>query len=145
MSRWTYLIPRIIILILILTAIWLGRDSLIQKLLIREAQNITGAQVEIAQIHSSISNNKLFFKDLKIADPRNPMKNLVQADMAYVQVDPEHLLRRRLVIKQGRTSELIFGAPRTASGALPEVPSNSNIASTNSSTPKRASSAPTSR
>ncbi len=65
MSRWTYLIPRIVILSLILAAIWLGRDPLIQRLLIREAQNITGAQVEIAQVQSSLSNGKLFFKDLK--------------------------------------------------------------------------------
>ncbi len=121
MSRWTYLIPRIVILSLILAAIWLGRDPLIQRLLIREAQNITGAQVEIAQVQSSLSNGKLFFKDLKIADPRNPMKNLVQADMAYVQLNPEQLLRRQFVIEQGQTSELIFGAPRTDSGALPET------------------------
>ncbi len=43
MSRWSYLLPRIVILALIAAAVWIGRDPLIQRLLVREAQNITGA------------------------------------------------------------------------------------------------------
>ena len=120
MSRWSYLIPRIIITGLLLTAIWLGRDPLIRGLMISQVQNSIGAKAEIGQVRSSFSNGKLFLEGLKIADPRDPMRNLIQADLAYLNFDLDHLLRREFVIDGGETSQVMFGVPRTDSGAIDE-------------------------
>ena len=46
------------------------------------------------------------------------MQNLVQADMAYVQINRKNLIDRQFVIETGSTSKLRFGTPRTESGAI---------------------------
>jgi uncharacterized protein (TIGR03545 family) len=118
MKNWTYLIPRMIMLGLIFTGVWLGKDPLIRYTLIHKTQAITGAKVEIAQLRSTLAEGKLFLNNIKIADPREPMSNLVQADMAHLSLNVASLWRHQFVIEDGQTSKLIFGAPRTESGAI---------------------------
>jgi uncharacterized protein (TIGR03545 family) len=130
MIRWSYLIPRVLILILIVLAIWMGADPLIRLALIKSGENSIGAKVEIAQVRSSLTTGMVYLKDLRIADPRNPMMNLVQAEMAYIKLDPRHLLKHELVIESGKTSLLQFGTPRTDSGALERTPVNAPVIDT---------------
>jgi len=40
--------------------------------------------------------------------------------MAYIELDTKSLLNGQLVIERGQTSQAVFGAPRTNSGALDE-------------------------
>lgn len=130
MIRWSYLIPRLLILSLIMLAIWMGADPLIRLALIKSGENAIGAKVEIAQVRTSLSTGMVYLRDLRIADPRNPMMNMVQADMAYIKVDLRHLLNREFVIESGKTSLLQFGTPRTESGVLERTPANRSIADT---------------
>ncbi len=118
MGRLTYLIPRLVIISLVAMAAWLARDPIIQRNLVDQAQNVTGAKVEIQQVRTSFANSKLFLKNIQIADPRSPMNNFVQAEMAYVSLDLDALSRRNFVITEGRSSQVVFGAPRTLSGSL---------------------------
>jgi uncharacterized protein (TIGR03545 family) len=118
MKRWSYLIPRAAIAALILISIWLGRDPIIRRVLVYQTQSVTGAKAEIGQVRSSLPGGKIFLKDVRIADPREPMKNLLQADMAYVQLQLKPLLWRRFVIENGQANQLMFGVPRTESGLL---------------------------
>ena len=118
MSRWTYIIPRLIILALIALAIWAGSDPLIRRIIVNNLENSTGAKVEIGHLRTSLNKRQLFIEDLVIANPRDPMKNLIQADMAYIELDTSCLLNGCVVIERGQTSQAVFGAPRTNSGAL---------------------------
>ncbi len=122
MIRWSYLLPRLLILVLIVLAIWMGADPLIRLALIQSGENSIGAKVEIAQVRTSLTTGMVYLKDLRIADPRNPLLNMVQAEMAYIKLDPQRLLNREFVIENGKTSLIQFGTPRTESGALPRSP-----------------------
>lgn len=123
MGRWAYIIPRLVIIGLIALAIWVGSDPLIRYAAIEKLQNATGAKVEIGQLRCSLANQKVFLKEVAIADPRSPMVNLLQAEMAYFKLDPKSLLNRQIVIESGQTTNLVFGAPRTDSGAIEGFPS----------------------
>ena len=118
MSRWTYIIPRLIILGLIALAIWVGSDPIIRRIVVKNLENSTGAKVEIGHLRTSFNKRQLFIEDLSIANPRDPMKNLFQADMAYVELDTSSLVNGNVVIERGQTSQALFGAPRTNSGSL---------------------------
>lgn len=119
MIRWSYLAPRLIILALILLAFWISADPLLKYAIVKSTESVTGSKVEVGQVKSSLLKGKVFIKDLAISDPRNPMKNLVQADVAYLQLDPRRLLHRELVIEHGHSTKVVFGSPRTESGKLP--------------------------
>ncbi len=118
MFRWSKLIPRTIILGLILLAAWAGIDSLVKSLIIQRGQQITGAKIEIGQVRTSLSDGKVFLQDVRFADPRNPMLNLVQADVAYMLIDRHRLLHGEIVVESGTTHQVMLGATRTTSGEI---------------------------
>ncbi len=122
MVRWAYLVPRIVILALITLAVWVGSDPLIHRVVLSNLQNATGAKVDIGHLRYSLSNQKAYLKELAFADPRLPMRNLLQAEMAYLELDADRLLHRQVVIERGEASRVVFGAPRTVSGDLPGFP-----------------------
>lgn len=119
MIRWSYLVPRLVILGLILLAVWISADPLLRYAVINSTQAVTGSKVEVGQVKSSLLQGKVYIKDLAISDPRNPMQNMIQADVAYLQLDPRRLLHKELVIEHGHSTRVVFGAPRTESGELP--------------------------
>ena len=112
MSLWTYLLPRLVILGLISLAIWASADPLTQMIIISSIENRTGGKVDVAQLRCSIGNQKLYLKEVVLADPDDPRRNLLQADMAYLDFDSNALWRRQLIVTNGQTSRLMFGTPR---------------------------------
>ncbi|MEL7496930.1 MAG: TIGR03545 family protein [Planctomycetota bacterium] len=118
MARWTYLIPRIIILGLILLGVWVGADPLTRNVIIGGLQSATGSRVEVGHLRCSLENEKVIIKDLAIADPSDPMTNLAQADMVYLEFDYAQLLQRKFRITKAQTSRLMFNTPRTSPGQL---------------------------
>jgi uncharacterized protein (TIGR03545 family) len=123
MKRFSYLIPRVMILCLLACAIWLAKDGLVRRALISYGQQFTAAKVEIDQLQTNLNQQRVLIKGLKIADPRNPMSNLLQADIAYLKLDPRQLCNKKFVISEGQINGLMVNAPRTTSGALhPSLP-----------------------
>ena len=59
MTRWKYLIPRLIILSLIALAVWVGSDPLIRRVLVNNLESATGAKVEIGHLRTSVSYTHL--------------------------------------------------------------------------------------
>lgn len=127
MVRWTYLIPRIVIISLIVLAVWVGSDPLVRRVVLSKMQDATGAKIELGNLRYSFSNQKIFLKDIAIADARLPTRNLLQAEMAYVELDSKSLLRRQIAIERGETSMVVFGSPRTESGVLPGFPASGEM------------------
>lgn len=136
MIRWTYLVPRLIILGLLSLAVWMSWDSLLRSALVHYGESFFGSRIEIGYLSSSLAEGDsksresesgeaqpadahLFLQDLQIADPRDPNRNLIQADMAYLNIDVQDLLRRRFRIRSGKSSQVAFAAPRTTTGLLP--------------------------
>ena len=114
MSRWSYLPSRLVILGLIFVALWASADPISQMMVVRSIENRTGGKVEVAQLRLSLGNQKLYLKDLVLSDPEHASRNLLQADMAYLDFDASALWHRQLVVTNGQTSRLMFGTPRSS-------------------------------
>ena len=121
MTRWTYIIPRLMMVALIALAAWLGNDVIIKRMIVHSMENVIGAKVEVAQVRTNWDTGKVLMKDLRMADPRNPMNNLFQAEMAHIEFDMPKLWKREFIIKGGKATNIQFGAPRTESGFLRPV------------------------
>ena len=121
MFRWSSLFTRFAILFLIAAAIWIGRDPLLQIAITNTLESTVGAKVEIGQVRTSFSENKLFIKNFTVADPRNSMRNLFQADSAIIELDRDSLLKRRIKIVDGLSSQMVFGSPRLSSGTINHI------------------------
>ena len=120
MVRFSYLIPRIIIIALIALGVFMSQDPLLQRLSIQRLEKMTGAKAEIGELKFDPGSGKLMIKEFALADPHSPMRNFFQTDIAYLDVDLQRFPDGQLVIKEGSVEGLVFGAPRTDSGALDE-------------------------
>ena len=116
--RFGLVVTRIAILSLIVIAVLIGRDALLKQLVVNQAQAWLGAKVELGHVRSSFKDQKLFIHELAIADPRDPMTNLVQAESATMNINWDHLLRKRLVVDDATASNVVFAAPRSLSGNI---------------------------
>jgi uncharacterized protein (TIGR03545 family) len=103
--------------VLLLGAIlWMSKDSLLRWTLVHSAQAMTGAQVEIGRVKTELAAGRIRLIDVQIANPCDPMKNLLQTDEAIIELDTANLLRRRLVIDHGTLHNLQLDTPRVSAG-----------------------------
>ncbi|MEM9413183.1 MAG: hypothetical protein AAGA30_18890, partial [Planctomycetota bacterium] len=60
MKRWPQILTRITILLLIVAAIWMGKDAILKNTIIAKAENVIGAKVEIGKVTTSLEDGSLF-------------------------------------------------------------------------------------
>ncbi len=106
------------LLVLALVALLLSADVWLKKLIALGIETRTGARVEIGHLNSRWSTGELLLSNLQIADPHQPLRNLLQADRARIVLQRPEFLRRRLVIDEAHLSNVQLDTPRTTSGQL---------------------------
>lgn len=120
--RWSYILPRLALAILLLVFCEYG-VGVILKYSVREGgQAAVGAKVDIAKASASVLRTNASLEGIAIADPHNPMTNLLEADRLTLDFDSSSALRRKAVVKEGELTGLRFATPRETSGALPDSP-----------------------
>ena len=118
MKRLNQLVTRLLIIALIALAAWIGRAHLGKKALVYHLQSYVGARVDAEQLSLNRKDATVFLNQVEVADPQREMKNLLQFEAASLKLDFSELKNRRIVIEDGRLSQIKFAAPRTTSGKL---------------------------
>ena len=118
MFRWKYIFPRLAIVVVIVFAVWFGSQPILKYALIHSGQSMTGAKVEIDALDFDLWTGRVEMSDVQLADPRQPLANLVQAENAVIHVNPQRLLHREFIVDEASLSNIQFATPRTESGAL---------------------------
>jgi len=118
MIRWSYVIPRLVLLGTLAVLLWVGLNPLVRWAIISTGQSATSAKVEIGRVQTSLLRTELRLTDVRVANPNAPMENLLQADQVTLALDADSLLRRKLVVREGRVSGLRFATDRETSGEL---------------------------
>lgn len=118
MIRWSYVIPRLLLLGALMLALWAGLNPLVRWTAIWTGQAATTAKVDIARAETSLLGASVRLTDVRVANPQHPMKNLFEADQVTLALDSNSLLRRKVIVREGRVSGLRFGTDRDASGAI---------------------------
>ena len=118
MKRLNQLVTRLLIIALIALAAWVGRAHLGKQALIFHLQSAVGAKVDAKSLSLNSDDATVFLNQVEIADPLVDRQNLLQFEAASLQLDFDQLKYRRIVIEDGRLSQINFAAPRTKSGKL---------------------------
>ncbi|MCO6042777.1 TIGR03545 family protein [Aeoliella sp. ICT_H6.2] len=120
--RFSYIVPRLVLVVLLLVATEIGSGYLLQWGIISGGESVVGAKVEVGRVKASLLETRVAIRDLAVANPRSPMNNLVVAERIEIDFDSTALLRKKLIADYGVISGLDFGTQREISGALPEAP-----------------------
>jgi len=120
--RWSYVLPRLAILAIVVLAVRFGMDPLVRWSLVSLGERITSAKVEIGSLATSLARTEITLRDVQVADPEEPMENLVEARQIKLGLDTGPLLRKKFIVREGTVSGLRLGTERTTSGALEKTP-----------------------
>lgn len=93
----------------------------IEREVIDTGQRRVGARVEVGDTHVTLVGCRATLRDIRIANPLAPMRNLIEAEQCFVQLESAALLRKQAVVRYGVVSGIRFGTTRDASGELPHV------------------------
>jgi len=118
MIRWSYLIPRLILVALAVLAVWRWLDPLLQWTLVRVGERLAGARVEVGEVVTRLPTTEFSLRDVQVADARNPSRNLFEADEIALGIHFNALLKRKLGIREGRVAGLRLNTARATPGTL---------------------------
>ncbi len=118
MIRWSYVLPRLLIIGVLLGFAAFGLDPLLRWTLVRTGEKLTGGRVDLASVRTSLAGAKIQLTGLAAAAPSSPMQNLLEADLVVLDLDAEALLLRRLVVDRGHISGMQVNGDRATSGEL---------------------------
>lgn len=120
MIRWTYLVPRLLIVLSVVAAIWFGKDPLLWWLVVAGGQEVTGARVDCHSARAELGETAIVLEKFALADPRAMERNLVEGKQAKLQLDTVALSRGRYVVERAELTGLRFYQPRTTPGTKRE-------------------------
>jgi len=120
--RWQYVVPRLIVVTAVLLTARYGLDPFVRWALITGGEAALGAKVEVGGLATSLRGGEITLTTIAAANPRKPMRNLLEAEQFRLQLDGRQLLRNRVVVHDGVIRGLKFDSPRTTSGALETTP-----------------------
>ncbi len=122
--RWTYVIPRLIIVGLIWAFMAFGFDPLLRYSATQSLQAVTGAKVDIGSVQTGFFPPRFSIKDAALASQRKPGSNLLQFDSMQFNLTGAALLRKSYVVEEASVTGVRFGTPRSDNGQLEVAPSN---------------------
>ena len=122
MIRWSYVIPRLVLLAVIILAVWFGLDPLLRWTLISLGERAINAKVEIGQFSTSLAGTEVCLRDVRVANPQGPMRNLFEAAEIRLSLETNPLLQRKFVVREGRVSGLRFSTERDTPGTVDKRP-----------------------
>ena len=111
MIRWTYVLPRLLLLLLAASALIFGFDPLLRWSLARAGRELVGASCDVGQVDTSFWSSRMVISQVSIANPRSPKSNLVEFETAEIDIDSIALLKKKLIIETGCLRELQIGSP----------------------------------
>ena len=91
----------------------------IQSRVVQSGQRSVWPRVDVGDTRVSLVASSVSLRNICVANPESPLRNLVEADRCDLEIEPAALFRKRTVIHDGAVTGIRFGTPRDTSGALP--------------------------
>lgn len=117
--RWTYLLPRAILIGLVWAFFQYGFDPVLRRGMIYTGQRAARAKVEIAGLETTFFAPTIKAVNVQVADRRHPWTNLVEFTGLSGKLELQPLLKRSFIVEEAVASGLQWGTKRADSGLLP--------------------------
>lgn len=119
--RWSYIIPRAMIVLLLWGFLTWGLDPLLKHSAVQALQAMTGAKVDMHQVATKFFPPRLQVRQVALASQTRPGTNLMEFESLEFQLVGDPLLRKQFVIREGRLSGVRLGTARSDDGLLEPV------------------------
>lgn len=120
--RWKALIIVIPLLLLLGLGYYFFFDRILENSIEGSLETITGAKVEVDNLHFNITTPSISIRRLQIANPRNTWRNLIETGDMQFKLAWEPLFSGKFVIEKIILSNLTLDTPRKTDGKLNRRP-----------------------
>ncbi len=117
--RWTYLLPRAILIGLVWAFFQYGFDPLLRRGMIYSVQRAARAKVELAGLETTFFAPTIKATNVQVADRKHPGTNLFEFTGLQAKIELQPLLKRNYILEEASVSGLQWGTKRADSGMLP--------------------------
>lgn len=117
--RWSYLAPRLVLLVLVWAFFFFAFDPLLKWGMIKGIEKAAGARAEIASVKTTLLPPSLAVKGLAVGDAAAEYTNLCEFSSLEFRMEGRPLLEKKVVIDRAALAGLKFGTPRRTSARLP--------------------------
>lgn len=107
-----------VFVLLVMAAWWLFADSLVERSVEDAGAYLTGARVDLETADVRPMDGVVSLTGLQVANPDQPMKNLLEADEITAELMLGPLLEKKVVVRRLDIRGVRFGTDRETSGAL---------------------------
>ena len=117
--RWTYLLPRAILIGLVWAFFHYGFDPVLRRGMIYSGQRAARAKVEIIGLETTFFAPTIKAANVQVADRKHPGTNLVEFTDLHAKIELQPLLKKSYILEEASVSGLQWGTKRADSGLLP--------------------------
>ncbi len=117
--RWSYIAPRLTLLLLLWAFFFFAFDPLLKWGMIKGLEKGAKAKAEIASLKTSFLHPSLKISGLAVGDSKDEYRNLVEFSELSFAAEGAPLLEKKLVVDSASLKGLRFGTARKTSGKLP--------------------------
>ncbi len=94
MIRWSRLLPRLAILVLLVVAAWIFRNEIIRRQLVAQVRAQSGAAAELESVRTDLPNGSVELRNLSLFDPKGKDRELAFVEKITAHAAPKDLLQR---------------------------------------------------
>ena len=120
--RWSWLIPRFILVGILWAAAALGLDPLLRHSAVQSLQEVTGARADIAGLTTGWFPPQLQIENVALASAKAPGTNIVEFDELNCRISGDALLRKCFVVEEASLKGVRFDTVREDDGQLEQIP-----------------------
>ncbi len=117
--RWSYILPRAILLGLVWAFFNYGFDPLVHRGMIYSGQRAAQAKVEIGSLGTTFFAPAIKVGNVQVANRKQPGTNLVEFTDLRGNLETAALLKKSFIVEEATLSGLRWGTKRADSGLLP--------------------------
>ncbi|MDD2804448.1 MAG: TIGR03545 family protein [Elusimicrobiales bacterium] len=117
--RWSYIAPRLALIVLVWAFFFFAFDPLLKWGLIKGIEKGAKARTEIASVRTTVLPPSLSVKGLAVGDAASEFTNLCEFSSLEFRLEGRPLLEKKFVIDRAALAGLKFGTPRKTSARLP--------------------------
>jgi len=110
--RWRAVGPLLLVLILLGVLYWIFSDQIAETTTEEASTELLGTQVEVGSLTINERDASVRMENLEVADPFDRNRNLLEAALVTVDIEPVPLLEKKLVVSRIRLQDLTFGSAR---------------------------------
>ncbi|MCX7905648.1 MAG: hypothetical protein N2446_02980, partial [Elusimicrobiales bacterium] len=118
MIRYSYIIPRLLILLVIYLFFYLFFDKLLKIGIEKSLETIFNAKVDIYRIKTSFLKGIFVIEKMEVGSSSDEFRNLFEFEKLIISLNVEQIFKKKFIIEEAKLNGLLFNGKRKTSAKI---------------------------